>query len=159
MKIYNIDKTKLLDVNELDFNKGYLKTETIVVPEIKAVEKQSHYEIVKVYDNGGQDVKEIVDVEGVDYQPEHEETIQIYTPYSTEELKKIEYNKELIALKIDWFDGYYTEHEQKYRRLHTLGLMTDEGKDPYTALTELYAEAETKRKRIQELEELLGNDK
>lgn len=51
-----------------------------------------------------------------------------------------------------WFDTYYTQHEQKLRRLHTLGLKTDEGKDPYSELMALYAEAETKRREIQSLE-------
>ncbi len=55
-----------------------------------------------------------------------------------------------------WFSSYYQQHEQKYRRLHTLGQLTDGGKDAYTALIELYKEAEIKRKRIQELENQLG---
>jgi len=55
-----------------------------------------------------------------------------------------------------WFDIYYTQHEQKLRRLHTLGQKTDDNKDPYIELLSLYAEAETKRARIRELEVLLG---
>lgn len=70
----------------------------------------------------------------------------IYTP---QELAQ----RELYELK-NWYDAYYTHHEQKYRRLHSLGLKTDEGKDAYTELLSLYAEAETNRKRIQELKEL-----
>lgn len=62
---------------------------------------------------------------------------------------------EITTIKI-WFTSYYAEHEQKHRRLHTLGLKTDEGKDPFIALTELYKEAEAKRKRIQELEALIN---
>lgn len=55
-----------------------------------------------------------------------------------------------------WFDKYYSEHEQKYRRLDFLGLKCDDGTDPKDRLTELYKEAETNRKRIQELEQELG---
>lgn len=66
---------------------------------------------------------------------------------SAEELSKI--NR--------WFGEYYTIHEQKYRRLHTLGKLTDEGKDPYNELINLYKEAEIKRARIQELERLLSD--
>ena len=56
-----------------------------------------------------------------------------------------------------WYDNYYTQHEQKYRRLHSLGKLTDEGKDPYNELISLYNEAEIKRARIQELERLLSD--
>lgn len=64
--------------------------------------------------------------------------------------------KELLELKY-WYDNYYTQHEQKYRRLHSLGKLTDEGKDPYQELISLYNEAEIKRARIQELERLLSD--
>ena len=61
---------------------------------------------------------------------------------------------EIYQLK-NWFNTYYTEHEQKYRRLNTLKQLTDELEDPYNKLVELYQEAEIKRKRIQEIEVLL----
>ena len=64
--------------------------------------------------------------------------------------------KELLELKY-WYDNYYTQHEQKYRRLHSLGKLTDEGKDPYNELINLYNEAEIKRARIQELEVLIND--
>lgn len=66
--------------------------------------------------------------------------------------------KNLIKTKfelIEWFDGYYTQHEQKFRRLHTLNKLTDDGKNAYDALVELYNEAELKRRRIQQIEEIL----
>ena len=63
--------------------------------------------------------------------------------------------KEEIRELKQWFDSYYAQHEQKYRRLHTLKILTDENKDPYEELVNLYNEAETKRKRIQELENLI----
>lgn len=53
-----------------------------------------------------------------------------------------------------WFDIYYTQHEQKYRRLYTLEQPTDDGKNPYDELIKLYQEAEVKRARIQELENI-----
>lgn len=61
---------------------------------------------------------------------------------------------EMLALK-NWLDTYYTQHEQKYRRLHTLGQKCDNGADPYNELVKLYEEAEQKRKRIQEIEGLI----
>ena len=64
--------------------------------------------------------------------------------------------EEIKELKL-WLDTYYARHEQKYRRLHTLNKLTDEGKDPYNELINLYNEAEIKRARIQELERLLSD--
>lgn len=61
---------------------------------------------------------------------------------------------ELFKLKC-WFNYEYAPKEQKYRRLHTLGLKCDNGADPYNELVKLYEEAEQKRKRIQEIEELI----
>lgn len=75
--------------------------------------------------------------------------VEIQAPSDTEKLQ-IEMNE----LK-NWFNTYYTEHEQKYRRLNTLKQLTDELEDPYNKLVELYQIAEIKRKRIQEIEVLL----
>lgn len=75
--------------------------------------------------------------------------VEIPTPSETDNLQN-----EINELKI-WFNTYYTEHEQKYRRLNTLKQLTDELEDPYNKLVELYQEAERKRKRIQEIEVLL----
>ena len=63
--------------------------------------------------------------------------------------------QEIEELK-SWFDNYYAQHEQKYRRLHLLNKLTDEGSDALSALTALYTEAEEKRARIQALEAQIG---
>lgn len=55
-----------------------------------------------------------------------------------------------------WFDTYYTQHEQKYNRLIALDRLTDNGENPHDKLIELYETAEINRKRIQELEKMLG---
>lgn len=62
---------------------------------------------------------------------------------------------EIDYLKL-WYNEDYTIAEQKLRRLHTLGKLTDDGKDPYNELINLYNEAEIKRARIQELERELN---
>ena len=68
--------------------------------------------------------------------------------------------KELAEIEIDslrnWFNGYYTEHEQKYRRLYSIRTYCDDGTDPYQQLMLLYQTAEKNRKRIQELESQYG---
>lgn len=62
---------------------------------------------------------------------------------------------ELLELK-NWFDKEYSQKEQKLRRLNTLQIYTDDLKQPYNELLILYKVAETKRKRIQELEAIIG---
>ena len=156
MKVYNKEKTQILP--EYDLTKGYLIEDTITInqPEIQAVEEQFHYETIKEYENGGKDVKKVVDKAGVEYQPAktYEEEIYVYIPFTTNELEKQKAQQEYQELK-EWYDIVYARKEQKYRRLHSLGKLTDEGKDPYDELINLYSEAEIKRARIQELEVLI----
>ena len=158
MKVYNKEKTQIL--TEYDLTKGYLIEDTITInqPEIQAVEEQFHYETIKEYENGGKDVKKVVDKAGVEYQPAktYEEEIYVYIPFTTNELEKQKAQQEFQELK-EWYDIVYARKEQKYRRLHSLGKLTDEGKDPYDELINLYSEAEIKRARIQELERLLSD--
>ena len=71
--------------------------------------------------------------------------------FSQDETQKNELNN----LK-QWFNNIYQYQEQKYRRLHTLQQLCDNGASPYDMLIELYKEAEVKRKRIQELEVLIN---
>lgn len=77
--------------------------------------------------------------------------IQQPSPISSEQQYSIEY----FDLK-KWFEKIYTYKEQKYRRLISLNKLDDDGVDGQTKLTALYEEAEEKRKRIQELENLLS---
>lgn len=86
MKVYNIEKTEILE--NYDLEKGYLKADFIEIPEVQAVEEQGHYETIAEYENGGKDVKWVVDVEGVEYQPAHQEEIEVYIPYTEEELQR-----------------------------------------------------------------------
>ena len=90
MKVYNKEKTQILP--EYDLTKGYLIEGTITInqPEIPAVEEQFHYETIKEYENGGKDVKKVVDVAGVEYQPAktYEEEIYVYIPYTPNELNQ-----------------------------------------------------------------------
>lgn len=65
--------------------------------------------------------------------------------------KNSKYEFEMNELK-NWFNEYYREHEEKFRRLINLKLKCDDGKDPESELLSLYRIAEEKRKRIQELE-------
>ena len=106
MKIYNQDKTLVLENPDLE--KGYLVKDKIVlkvVPAKPEVAKQSHYEVIKEYPNGGKEVKEVIDVPYSPAVKEHEETeeIQVYIPYSAAEYEDI-VNQKLRA----WREKYFT---------------------------------------------------
>lgn len=100
MEVYNQNKTEIL--TEYDLSKGYLTTDYIeeVVPEVQAIEEQGHYETVAEYPNGGKDVKWVVDIAGVEYQPERIEKVPItvYVPFTEEELKQQQINIKINRL-------------------------------------------------------------
>lgn len=149
MRIFNEDKT--IELNNIDETKGYLKADKILLKHIDKVEEQGHYETIKEYANGGKDIAYVIDKPAVEEQDIYED-IKVFIPYTNDELISNEINN----LK-GWYENYYSQHDQKLRRLHTLGKLTDEGKDPYNELINLYNEAEIKRARIQELERLLSD--
>lgn len=88
MKVYNQDKTQVLE--EYDLEKGYLKEDTLIThyDEVQAVEEQFHYETIAEYPNGGKDVRKVIDIEGVEYKParDEKENIYVYLTYTEEEL-------------------------------------------------------------------------
>ena len=150
MKIYNQDKTEVIENPDLE--KGYLKMDYItkIIPEQKEVKQVSHKEIIRVfYKDGtsssgadidstkeikGREVKEVIDVEGVPYVPEHEEKeeIQVYIPYTDAELLEIEKDqyrawREKYFKIIDravWFDCLSDADKNKVRifRLELLNI-------------------------------------
>lgn len=105
MRIYNKEKTKILD--NYNLNLGYLKEDIITInePEIQGLEEQGHYETIREYKNGGKDVEWIVDVAGVEYRPArtYDEEILVYVEYTKEELEEIELNKLRQQREIECF--------------------------------------------------------
>jgi hypothetical protein len=105
MKVYNKDKTEIL--KEYDLKLGYLIQDTIIkhIDKIEAVEEQGHYEIIKEYANGGKDMKWVIDVEEVEAIEEKdiEEDIQVYIPYTEEEILKLN-NKKRIQEQKEFLD-------------------------------------------------------
>lgn len=101
MKVYNQEKTQILEEYDLELGKLVKDTITIKYPEVKAVEERGHYETVAEYENGGKDVKWVVEVAGVEYQPAREETeeIYVYMPHTDEELKRQKLTHDIKALK------------------------------------------------------------
>ena len=88
---------RILDLNGVeldapDLSLGYLTEEEILISHHEAVEavaEQWHYETTAVYENGGRDVKKVIDVPGVEAREawDEYETVQRYIPYTDEELE------------------------------------------------------------------------
>lgn len=88
------------EITNPDLTLGYLKddVETVhhdEIPAVQGVPPKVHYEVVKEYPNGGQDLKEVIDEEGIESHDaipawDGDELIQRYVLYTADELKKIE---------------------------------------------------------------------
>jgi len=98
MQIFNIDGSV---AENPDLSKGYVKQETQTVHHdaVAGVEELSHYETIAEYPNGGQDVAKVIDVAAVKAQDAWDEeiTIQIYVPYTADELTGIEAQRKAQA--------------------------------------------------------------
>lgn len=77
-----------------DLTLGYLKpgTRTVHHEAVQGVQEVWHYETVAKYPNGGKDIRKVVDVPGVEAKAAWDEEIQIqiYVPYTQEELDRME---------------------------------------------------------------------
>ena len=126
MKIYNQDKTQELNETELDFNLGHLVDDKIVVAHHEATElipaktvaqqlaelvdsgeiveeiNGVHYKIHK-YPNGGKDATPIVEIPAEPAKEAYDdyENIQVYVPYTADELQSIANNKRHAELKAE----------------------------------------------------------
>lgn len=94
MEIYNQNMER---IENPDLSLGYLKpsTRTEHHEAVEGVQERWHYEVIKEYPNGGKEVQKVIDVPGVPAQPAWDEEIpiQIYIPYTQEELDRIEEEK------------------------------------------------------------------
>ncbi len=91
---------RILDENNVeitspDLELGYLVQEEMFIAHheaVEAVDEKWHYETIKIYPNGGRDVKKIIDVPGVEAKEawDEYETIQRYIRYTDEELAEME---------------------------------------------------------------------
>ena len=122
MRIFDETKTYEISESHIDLEKGYLKNDKRFVAHHDAVKEQfeeGHYEVVKTYDNGGQDMEWVTDVPYVAPQEAYDEyeDIQVYVPYTDEQLAKIEINSlkrnlaETDYQAIKYAEGVMTESE------------------------------------------------
>ena len=90
-EIYNEQMER---IENPDLTLGYLRpgTRTEHHEAVEGVQEVWHYETVAEYPNGGKDVQRVVDVPGVEEKPAWDEEIpiQIYVPYTQEELDRME---------------------------------------------------------------------
>ena len=90
-EIYNEQMER---IENPDLTLGCLRpgTRTVHHEAVEGIEEVWHYETVAVYENGGMDVRRVVDEPGVEAMPAWDEEIdiQIYHPYTQEELDRIE---------------------------------------------------------------------
>lgn len=112
MKVYNENKTEVLEIYDLEL--GYLKADKILkesheaVPEVPAITVETkvaeitasggkveeiggkQYKVVEEFLNGGKTVEEIKETPAIPAKEAYDEyeDIQVYTPYTVEELAK-----------------------------------------------------------------------
>ena len=90
-EIYN---ENMESIENPDLSLGYLtdSTRTEHHEAVEGVQEVWHYETMAEYPNGGKDIRKVVDVPGVEAQAAWDEEIpiQIYVPYTQDELDRIE---------------------------------------------------------------------
>ena len=90
-EIYNKNMER---IEHPDLTMGYLRpgTRTEHHEAVEGVQEVWHYETVAEYPNGGKDIRKVVDVPGVAAQEAWDEEIpiQIYVPYTQDELDRME---------------------------------------------------------------------
>ena len=90
-EIYNEQMER---IENPDLTLGYLRpgTRTEHHEAVDGVMEVWHYETVAEYPNGGKDIRKVVDVPGVEAQEAWDEEIpiQIYVPYTQDELDRID---------------------------------------------------------------------
>lgn len=149
MKIYNQDKTQILNYEDINQELGYLKEDVLIthIDAVDEVEEQGHYEVVAEYPNGGKDVKWVVDVKGVKGHSAEDinEDIYVYIPYTEKELQKHSAQKRINELKYLLEDSDY--NAIKYAE----GELTEEEYAPIKELRRSY------RAEINQLEEKIKN--
>lgn len=100
IEIYN-ENMELIENPDLTL--GYLtdSTRTVHHEAVDGVEEQFHYVTIAEYENGGKDVEKVIDVPGVEAQAAWDEEIpiQIYVPYTQEELDRMEAERNKPAME------------------------------------------------------------
>lgn len=104
-----------------DLTLGYLTpgTRTVHHDAEEGVTEVWHYETVAEYPNGGKDVQKVVDVPGVEAKAAWDEEIpiQVYVPYTQEELDRMEaeQNKPTMGDRVAQLEAQLAAYEAAYQ--------------------------------------------
>lgn len=105
MKIYNETKTKELNENEINYEKGYLKQDKLFIAHYEAVEAQEavYQDREVVEENGGVSIYKDLVTSAVEAREAYDdyEDIQVYIPYTEEELTERANKKRHAELKAE----------------------------------------------------------
>lgn len=134
MQIYNQDKTAI--VENPDYELGYLKPDRITIHHeaVEGVEEVGHYETIAEYPNGGKDVEWIVEIPGVEEKEAYDEKedIQVYIPYTEEELHRNALYKELSTA-----ERWLSEHDYIGTKIATGRATAEEYAEEIAEMTRL----------------------
>lgn len=126
MRIFNETKSQEIQEENIDYSKYKLAQTKLFVKHHEAVtevKEQSHYEVIKVYNNGGKDVKKVVDVAGIKARPAYDEyedilylvpltqTESIYYKITNLKQKLAKYKEDVEQVEL--FDMERSDYEQK----------------------------------------------
>lgn len=117
-EIYNENMER---IENPDLTLGYLRpgTRTEHHDAVEGVTEVWHYETVAEYPNGGKDIKKVVDVPGVKAQAAWDEEIpiQIYVPYTQEELDRMEAerNRPTMKERVEQLEAQLAAYETAYQ--------------------------------------------
>ena len=143
MRILNQNNIEITDA-DIDYSLGYVAPESFFIAHhdaVEAVEKQSHYEVIAEYPNGGRDVVEVIDVEPVEEKEawdEYEDILR-YTLFTESELAA----NEIADLK------------EKLDATDYVVIKMMEGAATEIEYMDVLADRQNWRARINELEKLL----
>lgn len=147
MRIFNEAKT--IELTEYDETRGYIKPDKLFIahhPATEEVEEVGHYVTVKVFPNGGKEVKWVVDKPAAAACEEHDEyeDILVFIPYTEEELAKMAAQKEISELK------------QKLKETDYKAIKYAEGELSAEEYAPTKAERRAWREKINQLESEMG---
>lgn len=114
----------------MENGKYVIVEKTIHHDAIQPVAEVSHLEVIKTYENGGQDVKKVIDVPAVEGKPAWDEVVkeQVFVPYT---------QKELDLLRIEELKALLKESDYKAIK-YAEGLFTDVEYAPIKAMRQSY---------------------
>lgn len=128
MRIFNETKTQEIDKENIDYSRYKLEQTKLFIAHHEAIaeiQEQSHYETVKEYENGGRDVRKVVDVEYVAPKEAYDEyeNILYLVPLTKVELARKQISEKKVLLEkykedveqVELFGMERSDYEEKQK--------------------------------------------